>query len=800
MPDNNQSLDTSGPGVGDSVPSGINKFDRLPVEFGRYRVHQVLGQGAMGAVYRAHDTRLGRDVALKTPKLDATTDPELIERFEREARAAAALHHRNICPVFDVGEHEGVRFLTMAHIDGRPLSDLISEDKLLPERQAANLVRKLALALYQAHQAGVVHRDLKPVNIMIDQDREPVVMDFGLAQHGETIEQSRLTAVGTLMGSPAYMSPEQVSGDPQAVGLESDIYSLGVVLFELLTARLPYEGGVAAMIGQIIAAPVPAVRESRSDCDTTLDAICFKMMAKEKVERYPSMKVVADELGQFLKQSKRASSTNLPATPDRDSVSTVDETASVERSSVAQPTPEKSTASHSRPVSVRTKRIALGLGGIAGIAILAGVIIHFSNGTRVEVEDGTDATVKRESDGRTETFTISAKTEDQSSDTEPGVPTTSTDDVAVTPSADGRNADEESPTDSDSTSQPSPDANEALARDSGSTAEPSSSGADESSETNRAPTVVELTGTLTGHQEWIRDLEFTPDGQQLVSCSFDKSVRIWDLKSSRELYSVSTPTRCTALALSPDGRQAVAAGQGQTIVVVDLESGRILRKLRPGGTRNGKSYEGVAWSPDGSRIAAACLDKSGRIWSAESGQLFLTFPIIAPSNGPCEIHYTADGERLVIAPQGKPGRVQVLDAMDGSEEMRIAINEQSAASADLAIAPDSTRFVSGTWKGSMILGDLEQGKTTSVIQVAGGSPTAAKVCWSPDGAWIAFGHPGGTVYLVDAFRMGVAHRIREGRKPTALAFSRDSSSLAVAFSGNASRGLEIQVFAVPAPD
>lgn len=990
VPEGRANLETSGPGGGDSVPSGVNKFDRLPVEFGRYRVHEILGQGAMGAVYLAHDTRLGRDVALKTPKLDVTADPELIERFEREARAAAALHHRNICPIFDVGEIDGVRFLTMAHIEGRPLSDLISKDRLLAEKQVANLVRKLALALDQAHQAGIVHRDLKPANVMIDREREPIVMDFGLARHGEAIDESRLTAVGTLMGSPAYMSPEQVSGDPQAVGSESDIYSLGVMLFELLTGKLPYEGSVAATIGQIIAAPVPTVGESRSGCDKTLEAICLKMMAKQKVERYASMNAVADDLGQFLKQSREAGATNSPAPPDKEPVAGHEGNAVAEPLSVSAGTQKDSARTHSDRVSVSTKHIALGLGAIAGLAIFAGVIIHFSNGTRVEIEDGTDATVKRESDGRTETLTIRTTSNNQEIGNKPDEPAatrlaaddstvdllalidpdrdaTTGDwifegDALVTPPvrgalleipydppedyeltvvlekvsgvngfhmglmvggsqtvaaidvgpgegritglqpvdetsfqlnelsrehsgnllqagrqhtivykvcaaegsqkqlivtlngatiidwtgessrlsngeiSAGRRADrlflgdwetsfsitrlelqaielggepvvasgssDVDPANRTNTGvslQSPQNGNQMDVKGSGQAIEPGTSAAEKNGNTDRAPKVVEITAVLTGHREWIRDLDFTADGRQLVSCSFDKTVRVWDLDSQRQLHSVSTPTRCTALAVSPDGRRAVAAGQGQTIVVVDLEDGTVVRKLNPGGTRNGRSYEGVAWSPDGSRIASACLDRSGRIWNVESGQLVHTFPIIAPSNGPCEIHYTADGNRLVIAPQGKPGRVQVLDARNGSEEMQIPINGEDSASADLAIAPDSTRFVSGTWNGSMILGDLEQGKTVSVIQVASGSRTSVKVCWSPDGGWIAGGHPNGTIYLVDAATLRVAHRIPQGLKPTALAFSSDSRRLAAAFTGNASGDLEILVFRIPTP-
>src|SRR5262249_42714614 len=152
-----------------------------------------------------------------------------LERFQREARAAATLRHVNICPVYDVGEAEGVLYLTMAYIEGRPLSHFLRPEKPLPLRQAALLGRKLALALQKAHEQNVVHRDLKPSNILIDSQREPVIMDFGLAQRVSTGD-ARLTQDGSLLGTPAYMSPEQARGDVAAMGPGCDVYSLGVVL------------------------------------------------------------------------------------------------------------------------------------------------------------------------------------------------------------------------------------------------------------------------------------------------------------------------------------------------------------------------------------------------------------------------------------------------------------------------------------------------------------------------------------------------------------------------------------------
>ncbi len=386
---------------GDSVPSAAGGFDRLPVEFGRYRVTKVLGQGAMGAVYLAHDTKLARDVALKTPKLDLFSDAELVQRFEREARAAAALHHPGICPIFDVGEIDGVRFLTMAWIQGKPLSTFVSEEKPLSRRQAASVVRKLAIALQEAHHHGVVHRDLKPANVMIDKSGEPVVMDFGLAHQTKNANQSRLTGAGVLIGSPAYMSPEQVDADQNEVGPGTDIYSLGVILFELLTGRLPFEGSVVAIIGQILTAEPPDVRTVRPDVDEKLSAICRRLMARSPADRYASMRDVAAALTEYLKDSKKQ-----PRSSGRQSV-VVPDLVFDEIAGSHPPQRQATSPAGRRSPARRPKSTAMWVAtALVALAGIAGVIIHFSDGTTVEVPDGRTVTVESNPDGTLRRLTV----------------------------------------------------------------------------------------------------------------------------------------------------------------------------------------------------------------------------------------------------------------------------------------------------------------------------------------------------------------------------------------------------------
>jgi serine/threonine protein kinase len=288
-------------------PNPGNGPSDLPQElsggFGRYRVLRPLGRGAMGTVYLAEDTQLQRLVALKLQNFKDDGSGELLQRFQFEARAAAMLRHPNICPVHDIGEIEGRHFISMAYIEGKSLAAFVDPERRQSEAWILTIIRKLALALQVTHDSGIVHRDLKPTNVMIDERGEPIIMDFGLARLTRRDENVRLTRDGAILGSPAYMSPEQVEGNQSRIDARTDQYALGVILYELLTGCVPFQGSFAAVIGQILAKQPEPPSKRRPGLDPQIESICLRMLAKKPEERFRLLKDVADETSVILQAS-----------------------------------------------------------------------------------------------------------------------------------------------------------------------------------------------------------------------------------------------------------------------------------------------------------------------------------------------------------------------------------------------------------------------------------------------------------------------------------------------------------------
>jgi WD40 repeat protein/tRNA A-37 threonylcarbamoyl transferase component Bud32 len=265
---------------------------------GRFEVLGLAGVGAFGSVYRARDLELDRVVALKVPRAGALAEGEDRERFLREARSAAQLRHPGIVPVHEVGQHDGVPYLVSDFVQGVTLADRLSAG-LPPPREAAQLAAALADALQYAHDRGVIHRDVKPSNVLLDEHSIPHLTDFGLARRagGEVT----MTAEGQVLGTPAYMSPEQAAGEGHRVDGRSDVYSLGAILYRMLTGETPFRGNPRMLLHQVLHEEPRPPRRLNDRLPRDLETICLKAMAKEPGRRYPMARDLADDLGRFLR-------------------------------------------------------------------------------------------------------------------------------------------------------------------------------------------------------------------------------------------------------------------------------------------------------------------------------------------------------------------------------------------------------------------------------------------------------------------------------------------------------------------
>jgi len=263
---------------------------------GRYRLVELPGRGGMARIYRAHDNQLDRFVAVKLLRPEYGRDPDFGSRFRHEARAAASLNHPNVVSVYDYGQDEAGPFIVMELVDGEDLAAIVKRSGALPPRQAARIIAETARALHAAHGRGIVHRDVKPGNIMIDREGRVKVTDFGIAR---AIAEAQMTLPGMTLGSVHYFSPEQARGDQSTAS--SDIYSLGIVLYELLTGRRPWEADSAAAVAMArLAGPPPDPSAIRAGIPSDLVAIDRKALATEPADRWSSASSMAAALEAFL--------------------------------------------------------------------------------------------------------------------------------------------------------------------------------------------------------------------------------------------------------------------------------------------------------------------------------------------------------------------------------------------------------------------------------------------------------------------------------------------------------------------
>ncbi|HBP20382.1 MAG TPA: hypothetical protein DEA08_21645 [Planctomycetes bacterium] len=272
--------------------------DAFPERVGAYEVLEKLGQGGMGAVYKARDVNLHRDVALKVLAPNVAADQEMADRFLREARAAAAINHPNVITVHGAGEAEGLRYMALEYLPGGDAEQLMrSSGGRLSERRALEVARDCARGLVALERAGLVHRDLKPANIFITEHGAAKLADLGLAR--TQVGDDRMTQTGAIVGTPAFMAPEQARGETD-LDIRTDVYALGASLYSLLTGKPPFSGTTAfVVVSNLLNQPPPDPRRERPDLASSTVALVLRAMAKERAERFA-------DAASFLEATERA--------------------------------------------------------------------------------------------------------------------------------------------------------------------------------------------------------------------------------------------------------------------------------------------------------------------------------------------------------------------------------------------------------------------------------------------------------------------------------------------------------------
>jgi WD40 repeat protein len=738
---------------------------------GRFELKQRLGAGAFGEVHRAFDPQMQREVALKLPL--PGTSAAALERFLREARAAAGLCHPHIVPVFDAGEEDGRHYIASEFVAGKSLAALI-DDKPLEPRQAAQLVRSLAEALAYAHRAGIVHRDVKSLNVLVDEQGEPHLLDFGLAHIAETLEQ--MTSEGAILGTPAYMAPEQARGQQGKPLPASDQYSLGVVLYELLTGRTPFEGPPAVVLTLVLNRDPEPPRKRNPRVPRALETICLKAMAKEPGRRYADCAALADDLRRWLDdepiQARRLSLAERavrwckrrPALTALTLVTTacllvVGVVASRTAAELATKRTEITKAEATARADAESAQKAANEVGKQAAEADKAIELARAAEQKAREQIARAKTAKEQADrARDAARTNSEKAEDVARD---GMRRLFIADMELARKAHARGDLERFRMLRD---RYLPGPGQRDLRD---------------SEWYRIANLQAADSVVGPHAVNARGMAFSLQGTHFARAEEDKSVRVADTQSGKELLALAGHAdMVTAACFSPDGNRLATVSYDQTARLWDARTGQKLCLFK-GHT---SSVWSVCFSADGQRLATGAEDRTVRVWDAVTGRELLVLQ--GHKSGVTAVCFSPDGKRL--ASGGTDAAVKVWDTVAG-EEMR-SIQGHADWITALCFHPDGGRLASASADKTVRVWDSDTGQMLHTLQ--GHTAAVRAVAFSADGKRLA---SAGDDRLVKVWEVDSGQLLRSfpghADSVVRVAFHPDGKSLA-----SGSKNLEVKVW------
>ncbi len=716
----------------------------------RYRVLRELGRGGMGVVYQAEQTMMDRPVAIKVISREVLSHPDALERFRREIKTAAKLNHPNVVIAYDAEQVGDLHMLVMEFVEGQSLDRVLHKKGPLQVPHACHFIRQAALGLQQAAELGMVHRDIKPHNLMLTAKGQVKILDFGLAKVvSESGARQSLTASSAYMGTPEYCAPEQAA-DARQADIRADIYSLGCTLYAVLAGAPPFQEDTAVLtiLAHMGKEPRP-LPELRPDVPPELWAVVARMLAKDPAQRYQTPAEVAQALAPFCKKGERPAATPaatpIRVPPNRQPTRTAQAVSplparSAQAVAVASPF-EELTDAPARPAQPATIRRPAGrgtrwgvlAGGAAAAVVLLGVgaWLAASHFFPRKAPAGAGLTAAPGEGPRAAKGGGSVFTEGQNA---PVAQDGKTGEVLEYAHYTG----------------PvwcvaiSPDGSLGLC---GGGAVPGGApypGAD------YAVHLIDLrTGNLerrfTGHTQNVRAVAFCPDGNHFISGSWDKTLRLWDVKTGEELFRFEGHEGpVSSLAISRDGRFMISgADKDNTVHVWD-----VVQRVEVGWLRgNTSGIECVALSADGRLALSGSSDRTVRLWNVPWRQELHRFDDFTNLIGGVGF---LNGDEDVIAGTNYSDAEQVLRRWDvATARPAGGFAGQTGGVKSLAVSADGRRVLTGNQDGTVRLWDAAGGQELQRFP-AHGAPAFVAVALSADGKW---GLSGGSDQVVKLWRL-----------------------------------------------